>query len=69
MTRQSILFAKRLYAKRMDPRIIRASTPVFDGLCPRVTVVVGAGSASSIDGVGRLFDDLPAAGEVAWPRN
>jgi hypothetical protein len=24
----------------MDPRVIRAFTPVFDGLCPRVTAVV-----------------------------
>jgi hypothetical protein len=31
LTRQSILFAKRLYAKRVDRRIIRAFTPVFVG--------------------------------------
>jgi hypothetical protein len=32
--------AIHLLAKKMDPRVIRAFTPVFDGLCPRVTTGV-----------------------------
>jgi len=32
LTRQSILFRRA-----MDARVIRAFTPVFDGLCPRMT--------------------------------
>jgi hypothetical protein len=34
MTRQSILFAKKFLPKKMDARVISASTRVFDALLP-----------------------------------
>jgi hypothetical protein len=42
MAASRISMPQGLHAKRIDPRVIRAFYARLDGLCPRVTAVVGA---------------------------